>query len=93
MVVSQNKGTPIGPQNITILIIGTLQKVPLILGNYHIMSWQCYAAVMPYLDPRQDLESTTSYLVGTLCYYWVTSRDLFKKDLLRRFSQSAHPKS
>ena len=34
MVVSQNKGTPIS-QNIITLIIGTPKKVPLLLGNPH----------------------------------------------------------
>ena len=34
MVVSQNGGHQYRPQNIIVLIIGTLKMVPLILGNY-----------------------------------------------------------
>ena len=38
MVVSQNQGTPIfRPQYIIVLIIGTPKKVPLILGNPHMV--------------------------------------------------------
>ena len=36
MVISQNKGTQYGAQDTIILIMGTPQKVPLLLGNPHI---------------------------------------------------------
>ena len=35
MVVSQNKGAPNRPQNSIILVMGTPQKVPLMLENPH----------------------------------------------------------
>ena len=37
LVVSLNKGTQYRPQNTIILIMGTPKKVPLILGNYHLV--------------------------------------------------------
>ena len=37
MVVSQNKGTQYRPQNTIVLIMGTPKKVPLILGNTHMI--------------------------------------------------------
>ena len=38
MVISQNRGPQYRPKNTTVLIIGTPNKVPLILGNPYIRS-------------------------------------------------------
>ena len=35
MVLSQNRGTPNGPQNIIVCILGPPKKASLILGNFH----------------------------------------------------------
>ena len=74
MLVSLNWGTPIYTQNIIVLVTGTPKKVPLILGNPHISSFDDiadFAADFTWLceetEEVVECELYSKLLKGWLC--------------------------
>ena len=70
MVVSLKRGPQYRPQNTIILIMGTPNKVPLILGNPHILNPKAWASVG---SMRKTFMFTARFLEAPATYCGISS--------------------